>query len=359
MTISATRQAHLDRVRGVAVLIMIEAHVLDAWTQLSDRSRPGFGHAMILAGFAAPLFLFLAGVSTTLSAEAKYRRTGDFSAAWRAAQTRGWQVFGLAFLFRLQSFVLTAGFSGLSVLKVDILNVMGPAIALAAIAGGRVSTKAGRACLFMAIATAISMLTPIVRATSLLNWLPDPVEWYFTPTSGRSNFTLFPWAGFVFAGAAVGEVLDGLKMGDRAFRIQMGLAAGSVLTALVAYEASFLPSIYARSEFWTSSPAFFFLRVGLVSLLIPIGYLWERAPWRGAISRWSPLEELGRASLFVYWIHVEIVYGFLSRPLRRALSLEVVIPAYVLFSVSMLALVLLKNRLIARRKARRLSESGA
>ena len=202
MTISAARQAYLDWVRGVAVLIMIEAHVLDAWTRLPDRSRAGFGYAMVLGGFAAPLFLFLAGLSTVLSAESKYRRTGDFSAAWRAAQKRGWQVFGLAFLFRLQSFVLTGGYSGLSVLKVDILNVMGPAIALAAIAGSRARTKAGRSCLFIGIATAISLLAPIVRATGLLDWLPDPIEWYFRPTpGGRSNFTLFPWAGFVFAGA--------------------------------------------------------------------------------------------------------------------------------------------------------------
>jgi fucose 4-O-acetylase-like acetyltransferase len=62
------------------------------------------------------------------------------------------------------------------------------------------------------------------------------------------------------------------------------------------------------------------------------------------VSRWSPIEELGRASLFVYWIHVEMVYGFISRPLRRNLSLEAAIAAYLLFSAFLLGLVLLKNR---------------
>jgi uncharacterized membrane protein len=55
------------------------------------------------------------------------------------------------------------------------------------------------------------MLTPIVRSTPLLNWLPDPIEWYFRPYPGRTNFTLFPWAGFVFAGAAVGASLRGCE----------------------------------------------------------------------------------------------------------------------------------------------------
>jgi uncharacterized membrane protein len=345
------RQAYLDRARGLAVLIMIEAHVLDGWTRLDDRHTNAFGYAMILGGFAAPLFLFLAGLSLVLSAESKYRKTGNLQTSWWAVQKRGWQVFGLAFLFRLQAYILTGGYSLVGLLKVDILNIMGPAMAFAAFLGARVRARGTRALLFGLVATSIAMLTPIVRTTSLLNWLPDPVEWYFRPTAGRTNFTLFPWAGFVFAGAAVGLFLDGLRNSERTFRMQMALAAVSLLLMAAAYEASFLPSIYEKSEFWTSSPTFFFLRVGLVSLLLPVAFAWEQAPWRGMVSRWSPVEELGRASLFVYWVHVEMVYGFISRPLRRNLSFPAAIVADLLFSVFLLGLVLLKNRRLAIRKA--------
>ena len=93
MSASAGRQAYLDRVRGLAVLVMIEAHVLDGWTRLADRHSNAFGYAMVLGGFAAPLFLFLAGVSLVLSAESKYRRTGDRRRSWWAVQKRGWQSF--------------------------------------------------------------------------------------------------------------------------------------------------------------------------------------------------------------------------------------------------------------------------
>ena len=343
MTQGTVRHAYLDWVRGVAVLIMVEAHVLDAWTQPADRTRPLFGYAMILGGFGAPLFLFLAGVAVVLSAESKFRKAGDFGGAWWAAQKRGWQIFGLALLFRVQSYILSGGYSAVSLLKVDILNVMGPAIAMAAAAGKLVRTKAARGILFAAIAAAISISTPIVRATPLLAWLPDPVEWYFRPVPGRANFTLFPWSAFVFAGAALGVVVDSLRAPAKTPRLQAILAVAGGILVWLAHEASFRPALFSRSEYWTTSTSFFLLRVGLLTLVLPLGYLWEHAPLRHKISSWSPLEELGRSSLFVYWIHVEMVYGFFSRPIRRGLTLEGTVVAYVLFTVFLWGLVRLKN----------------
>ena len=359
MTTSSGRQAYLDWVRGLAVLIMIEAHVLDSWTRFPDRSTNVFGWAMVLGGFGAPMFLFLAGVSLVLSAESKFRKTGEFARAWRAVQTRGWQVFGLAFLFRLQSYILTAGYSAMSLLKVDILNVMGPAIAIAAFAGSFVKSKSRRTLLFAAIAVSTAMATPVVRTTWLLNWPPDPIEWYFRPTPGRTNFTIFPWSGFLFAGAAVGEVIDGMYAADRrVIRNQLALGVVAITTAWLGYRASFLPSIYAQSQFWTSSPTFFFLRVGLSMRILPLAFFWERAPWRGVVSHWSPIVELGKASLFVYWIHVEMVYGFVSRPLRKSLSFGGAIGVDVLFSAFLLGLVLWRNRLISKKKTPALAATG-
>jgi uncharacterized membrane protein len=343
------RHTYLDWVRGVAVLIMVEAHVFDSWTRAEERTRPFFGYAMILGGFGAPLFLFLAGVAVALSAESKHRKTGEFSTSWGAAERRGWQIFGLAFLFRLQSYILSGGYSAASLLKVDILNVMGPAIALAAMTGRMMAKSGPRTVLFAAVAVGMSLLTPIVRVSPLLDWLPDPLEWYFRPSPGRTNFTLFPWAGFVFAGAAVGELVDGFRTPERSRRLQVALAAAGVAIAFLSYEASFRPSIYSRSEFWTSSPTYFLLRVGLLITLLPLGYVWAHIPLRHKLSAWSPLEEMGRSSLFVYWVHVELVYGFFSRPIRRALSVENAIVAYVVFTLFLLGLVRLKNRLVAAR----------
>ena len=172
--------------------------------------------------------------------------------------------------------------------------------------------------LFAAGAGAISLLTPIVRATPQLAWLPDPIEWYFRPSPGRTNFTLFPWAGFRVRGRGRGG--RPRRPEDRRNRrqgLQMTLAVAGALVVWLAHEASFRPPSTRDSDYWTTSPRSFFLRVGLLTLLLPLGYAWEHVPLRHKLSSWSPLEELGRASLFVYWIHVEMVYGFFSRPIRR------------------------------------------
>jgi len=37
MNAPAARRAYLDVLRGIAVLVMIEAHVIDSWTRDADR----------------------------------------------------------------------------------------------------------------------------------------------------------------------------------------------------------------------------------------------------------------------------------------------------------------------------------
>src|SRR5262249_54039444 len=108
----SSRRAYIDWARGVAVLVMIEAHTGDAWTRLSDRTTVAFRNATVLGGFAAPLFLWLAGIGLVLSATRVAERGGR-AAGVDAACRRGLEIFVLAFLFRLQGFFVTPGGSPL------------------------------------------------------------------------------------------------------------------------------------------------------------------------------------------------------------------------------------------------------
>ena len=65
------------------------------------------------------------------------------------------------------------------------------------------------------------------------------------------------------------------------------------------------------------------------------------------------MRQLGVTSLFVYWIHVEMAYGGLSKPIRGALSLPWAIMAFLLFMTAMLGLSVLKSTLAERWNARR------
>src|SRR3954453_205128 len=88
-TPTSSRRAYLDWLRGIAVLIMIEAHLIDSWTGAPDRHTKLFEWSMVLGGFGAPLFLLLAGVAVSLSAGSKARRGAGDKAAALAVMRRG------------------------------------------------------------------------------------------------------------------------------------------------------------------------------------------------------------------------------------------------------------------------------
>jgi uncharacterized membrane protein len=348
------RRGYIDWLRGISVLIMIEAHTLDSWTRLADRHDAVYGWAMVIAGFAAPSFLFLAGVSLALAAGSRLRRGKTAEEATALAIRRSLQIFALAFLFRLQSWIISGGDPGQALLKVDILNVMGLSMLAAAILWSLGRERWHRAVWLIAGTAVIAMVTPIIRATPLLAVLPDPIEWYIRPIPGRGTFTLFPWAGFLLAGAAVGLWLDAARTPRDERRVNIRLAVIGATLAAAGYSASFLPPIYAQTNFWTTSPTFFALRLGILVASLPLAYAWS-ALWSGR----SALQEFGRASLFVYWIHVELVYGVLSWPLHKRLTLNQALMAWALFSVAMFGAAKMKDRVVEWWNTGRLQPSGA
>jgi uncharacterized membrane protein len=65
---TGVRRTYIDWARGIAVLLMIEAHTTDAWTRAAAKSTVAFRNATVLGGFAAPLFLWVAGLVAMLAA---------------------------------------------------------------------------------------------------------------------------------------------------------------------------------------------------------------------------------------------------------------------------------------------------
>lgn len=291
---------------------------------------------MFVGGFSAPLFLFLAGIALALASGSRERKGATFPEAAAVARRRGWQILGLAFLFRLQSFAISGGVFPQTLLKVDILNVMGLGMLLAALLWARGRRLASRAAWLAAVAVLIVLATPIVRAMELPSWLPDPLAWYLQPAPDSGAFTLFPWIAFLLIGSAVGLWLDAAGSGIEERRVVVALALAGPAVALA---ATFLPSVYAGSPSWSASPSVFFMHLGVLMTAVPVAYAWRRRA-----SGWSPLRELGVASLFVYWIHVEMVYGIVSLPLHRALSFEQAMAAYAALCVFLYVLVQLKDK---------------
>jgi uncharacterized membrane protein len=308
------RKLWTDWQRGLAVLLMIEVHAVDAW--LAPAPAPGALHAALtmLGGFAAPSFLFLAGLSQILG-DAKLARRGASAAERRATALwrAGW-LLGVAYAFRLLEYVL-GGMWRVSggwrdILRVDVLNVMAVALALAVPLAVGVSRRL-HVALAAGAAVAFALATPLVAA-----WEHPPSRLldYVYASLPRANFSLFNWAAFVFAGSAAGRLVAERD------RPALLLGLGAALFALGA-GADLFPPVYAYQDFWHTSPSWLAMRLGVVVAATGALQLVPCAADVGA----SWLRTLGRHSLLGYVASVELTYGHLTGTVHRALSLSRVV----------------------------------
>lgn len=349
-----TRLLYLDWLRGVAVLVMIHAHVLDSWTREADRHNEVFYTLLWIGGLASTLFLFLAGVALGMSANVKGRQAQSVVAGAHAVRRRGWEVFILALLFRLQAMILGFGHPQ-TLLKVDMLNVMGLSMVAASYLWQVFDSRPRRAAAFAVATAALGLLTPLVRAVGWLAPLPDPLEAYLRPAGNYAGFTLFPWAGYLFGGVLVGDLIDAVRReptpGRRSVTLQAAFLVSGAAGVALAWLASFRPALYPTARFWHDSPTLFFMRFGFVTALVPIAWSIERFAARAdAIARTvlQPLVVLGRSSLFVYWFHIEFVYGLIAEPIKRTLPLWGSELGWLLLCVAFYRIVLWKNALLER-----------
>lgn len=128
------------------------------------------------------------------------------------------------------------------------------------------------------------------------------------------------------------------------------MALAGVLVAGGALWASYRPPLYAATSFWTSSPTYYGIRIGVMTLLLGAarGGLRLQRTWPAAL---GALAKIGRNSLFIYWIHVEMVYGYLSWGIHRRLPLLLTLVAYAAFCAALYLLVDFKARLVQAGRA--------
>ena len=103
---SSQRVAYLDWLRGLACLLMFQTHCYDSWLGGAARQGSFIGWSQLVGTLPAPLFLFLAGVSTALMMDRMARKGISPDEVARTVVRRGAEIFGLGLLFRVQEFVL-------------------------------------------------------------------------------------------------------------------------------------------------------------------------------------------------------------------------------------------------------------
>ena len=348
------RLAYIDWMRGLACVLMFQTHCYDSWLSPQARNSSLLAWSRLGGTLPAPLFVFLAGLSFALVTERLREKGIDRKAIAKQTILRGGEIFGMGLLFRVQEFVLGYPWSPWTdLLRVDVLNILGLSMMLMGVlcwstGSGNLATARIRSLLAgLFAATVVAMATPPLWTTHRPNFLPWPMESYVNGVHIFDQpqpwlFPLFPWSAFAFAGLAVGFFLSSDFAKRREGLAFAALGGAGILTGLLSiFFDSSRVRLYAVYDYWHSSPNFFLLRCGILLVILFLVYAWCR--WGFAQSGFSPIIQLGKTSLLVYWVHIEFVYGrFSILPKGQCSELKATAGLLTIF-LAMVALSLLRT----------------
>jgi uncharacterized membrane protein len=306
------RVVFLDLLRARAVIMMVLGHTVDALLLNEYRSYDylGFKLWQFSRGMTAPIFLLTAGTVFIYLLRSTAPPLRDNPRVAKGVK-RSLLLFAFGYLLRLPSSSITGVFSApveqwRSFWIVDVLQLIGMGLLLLlSVAFLSEKLRINDLALFCAGGLFFFVCAPFSERIAWNEFLLAPIAAYFYSGSG-SLFPLFPWAGYVMFGGALGVYLSRDGRESEPFRLSLRLmVAGTALLALYYYVGSLRNAGYGSVHFWDSSPDLVLLRLGSVLLLIiPIVLFSARV-------RDVPptLLAVGRRTLPIYLLHLVILYG--------------------------------------------------
>ena len=298
---SADRLQYLDWLRGLGAVIMLQGHVFHSFIKDDLRGGGAYMMSQFVGGMPPAIFLFLTGITLAFLMDSVERKGLLPAQRLTAVFRRAGYLFLLAFAFRLELWV--SGWTGpwTDLLRVDILNAMGMAVAILSLMA--LFRTADRARLCAILGVVIAFASPLISQMNW-SWAPAIVRSYLVPD--YNSFGFFPWGAYLAFGVSAGSIIRSLPANGTERLMQWAAVSGGALILTGQYFANLPFSIYAKSEFWLNSPAQVFIKLGVTLLLLAFAFLWTRYASHGG---WSWVRQFGTTSLLVYWVHIELVYG--------------------------------------------------
>lgn len=321
-----TRLLGLDALRGIAVFLMIEQH-LGVWLwrglgpgESMTRDYLGLMIFNALGGGAAPAFVTLAGIGSSLLASARTARGQNPD---KTLILRGIAVLAFGYLL---SFLTPSWFSWQSWF---VLHLMGLGMLLTPILR-RLPTA-----VLIGLALAVLGATGFVQVA-----LDTPLGLDNDYMSGRSHrspqswtalrimvaegqFPIFPWLAFYLAGLACGRFIASGKL-EHIWILAGGIAACASVGLLVRSLHPSITSAAGRSSaltipFFPASPTL----AGLLLVTVLLG-IWAMMAFdrRRPLRDDNPIVTLGRASLTLLILHVWL-FREATRPVGMWQALDI------------------------------------
>ncbi|HEV3331064.1 MAG TPA: acyltransferase family protein [Bryobacteraceae bacterium] len=333
---SAYRLQYLDWLRGFGAVVMLQGHVFHSFLKPELRDGGPFMASQFVGGMPPAIFLFLTGITLAFLMDSAERKGLAPIERTVGAVRRAGYLFLLAFAFRLQLWLFGWPSPWTDLLRVDILNCMGMAVALLSIMALFRTAERIRLCAILGLS--IAFAAPLVSQIDW-SWAPTLVRSYIVPD--YSSFGFFPWGAYLAFGMSAGSMLRSIPEETIERVMQWAALAGGALVFSGQYFANLPFSIYTKSEFWLNSPAQVLIKLGATLVLLALAFLWTRY---GAKEGWSWVRQFGTTSLLVYWVHIELVYGRWLYFFKNNLTVPETVAAALAVILLMLAISTAKTR---------------
>lgn len=305
-----TRYVYIDLLRGWAVLVMIEVHVVNAFLLSGFREEAWFKVLNFVNGLVAPSFLFASGYSFVIVAQRKWddylHRTPIF---WKQIG-RILQILAVGYALHLPFFsfgkLMQIGWQEWEVFwKIDVLHAI--AISLLTMVALVLLLREQKKYFYAVALLSLIMIfgSPLMHDRNIDHIFPEPIANYFT-AAHRSQFPLFPWMGFVLCGGIAAQLWVWWKEKVEQQKIFMRFFVAGIVMIVLSLAADILPiTIYGEHNYWRSNPGFFFIRLGLVMIILAVLWYWEKTHRSGT----SVVSVVGAESLVAYAGHLLVIYG--------------------------------------------------
>jgi len=344
------RIASVDVARCFASLLMLQGHAFHGWASDEARETSAYAFTRVLGTFPLPAFLVLAGAAMALRLEVAHRRAEPVPKLRRALIRRGLIVVGYGYLLSLVYALIDGGLRWTTLLRADVLHVIGLSIALAAWVGirpgegGRVDRDAfaRRAGL---LGLAVTLACPWLSALS--QPVDGPARFVVGLLSDVPRVGLMPLVP-LFAWLGLGVVAMRM-LGERLERPPFAAALLALGVLFIAAGSFGTPPLRelgpgaGRASLGIVTNVLHLGGCGLVVLALGglVGPRLEGAPRRWAL-------RLGQGSLFVYALHIPFCYGRLAGELRRGLDMGEAIFAVLLLMVACAMALRVRDRVRRR-----------
>ncbi len=317
------RYRFLDLYRGFIVLMMLEGHVLRALLTADAQRSSLFVLHELAHGITGPGFLFGAGFAFAIATQRRWEYLLFLTPAFFRRAGRVLLLVIIGYALHIPFLSLTkmleqampqqwTVFFSFDVLQCIGVTLLGLRLLLLVL---RSETSFIRSVVLILLAVVYA--TPFFWSQDLDHTVPRFVSMALNGL-GASPFPLFPYSGFLLAGAAVAwDFLRHAQQGTEN-RFVRNLAILGLILVVAGYFLDWLPfQTYRSYNFWFTSPNYFWMRLGILCLLLSGLWFFESlVVHREDSDVWMPkwLIILGVESFAVYILHLVVLYGWVTNP---------------------------------------------